>query len=253
MAFQFQVHPASGDAARVAYYLPDLPAGVSYQLYELIGVYANAVKCGPDEADEEAFAKLKAFQARCLPDVIAKVVYQLHFDHRGLSETGDLIIVESARKGPEAIELAATILGELYAQLPKGWDAARRAYHAAVVVEHEHDRRTYRPAYLAAGSHDIEPSIIEESERLLEVRSVAEQCLLRTPAPSIAEWAIKFLICFDCDRDMNGYTNELCAEARRLLGIAGEPGDDLSGEFPLLESTAAWTALPAHDPELKDA
>nr|WP_086491249.1 hypothetical protein [Novosphingobium panipatense] len=251
MAFQFRQHPtATGDAARVAYYLPELPAGVSYQLYQHIKGYTEAIGQGPDEAEDAAFSHIRGYKARCLPDVIAKVVYQLHFNHRGLSADGLLVILESTDEDTAAIELAASILDELYGQLPDGWEAARQAYHAAVIVEHEFDRRVYQPAYAAAGSHDVPAVISDEQERLLEARSVAEQCLLRTPAPSISEWAIKFLICFDCERDMNGYTADLCDEARQLLGIAGTPGDDLSGELPLLEATASWTTPAAQPPFL---
>lgn len=249
MAFQFKQHPtATGDAARIAYYLPELPAGVSYELYQHIKGYADAIGQGPDEAEDAAFSHIRGYKARCLPDVIAKVVYQLHFTHRGLSADGLLVILESTDEDTAAIELAASILDELYSQLPDGWEAARQAYHAAVIVEHEFDQRVYQPAYAATGSHDVPAAISDEQERLLEARGVAEQCLLRTPAPTIAEWAIKFLICFDCERDMNGYTDDLCEEARRLLGIAGTPGDDLSGELPLLKATAAWTASAAQPP-----
>lgn len=254
MTFQFKVHPtATGDAARAAYYVPKLPAGVSYELGAAIKRYAELVGSGPDGADDEAFASVKSYPASSISDVIAKIVYQLHFEHRGLSEEGDLIIIENGDDDTAAIELAQTVLGELYAQVPQEWEVARRAYHAALVVENEYDRRVYQPASEEPGWSDKRSAISDESERLMNIRLSFEDCLLSIPAPTLAEWAIKFLICFDSGRDMNGHTDALCTEARQLLGITSAPAADHSLDLPLLEATAAWKAMPLSAPEPKDA
>lgn len=226
MTFQLEVHEAAtGDAARVAYHLPTLPHGVSRVLYERIEAYTKAVRNGPDEAEDIAFAALKAHQATGLPDVIAKVVYQLHFEHRGLSDDGELIITESSDADSAAIELAITVLGELFSQVPHDWDAAMREYRATLLAEHDFDKRVWTPGYEAgvAGGKGNSPEVEAEIERLMDVRGAAESTLLDIPSETLEQFATKYLICFDCDRDMNSYEDMLLAEAKRLIGIPDDP------------------------------
>ncbi|EJU14958.1 hypothetical protein LH128_01242 [Sphingomonas sp. LH128] len=235
MTFQFTVHPQD-DIAPVCYELPALPAGVGYDLTTHINSYRDAVINGPDGRDEELFLNIKSHKARGLPEVIAKVIYQLHFDHRGLAMDSDrLVITESDEQDRAEIRLAELLLAELYSQIPDDWEAARRALHAAVLVEDDFERRLYEPSK-DGGKND---PITAELERLLDARCDAETVLLNLPAPSLADWAVKFLICFDCDRDMNGFTEALCKEARQLLGIAAEPGDDHSNDLAVMAAALA--------------
>lgn len=240
MTFQFKPHSSSGDVAAVTYELPALPPGVSGDLHRAIQRYATAVREGPDDADDEAFLAVKAFEARNVQDVIAKLLYQLHFNHRGLDgETDTLVIIESNEIATAAIEFATVTLGELYRQIPQCWESARKAYHAAVLAEKEYDDRAWTPAYqlCEAGGSAVPDAINAEYERLQEIRMSAEDVLLETPAPSLSEWAIKYLICFDNGRDLNGMTDDLCAEAKGLLEIAPSPE---ANELGLLLAISRW-------------
>ncbi|GLK44455.1 MULTISPECIES: hypothetical protein [Novosphingobium] len=244
MTFQFKRHSSSGDVAEVAYELPALPAGVSGDLYRAIQRYGEAVREGPDDADEEAFLAVKAFDARNVQDVIAKLLYQLHFNHRGLDgETNTLVIIENNETATAAIEFAAVALDELYRQIPQCWESARKAYHAAVLAEKEYDDRAWSPAYHVseAGGPPIPDAVNSEYERLQEVRTTAEDVLLTVPAPSISEWAIKYLICFDNGRECTGAVDLLCSEAKRLLGIR-EREQDAVDDLVLLQDVAVWQA-----------
>ncbi|WP_159981889.1 MULTISPECIES: hypothetical protein [unclassified Novosphingobium] len=239
MTFQFKVHPQD-DIARVAYALPPLPAGIGYDLTTLIAAYESTVRDGPDGADEEAFRNIKAHPARGLPEVIAKVIYQLHFDHRGLAEDDALVIAEGDDKDRAVIETAQVLLGELYAQIPDDWETARRALFTAILAESDFDQRVYLPAMAASpGPKGAASPLVLEQERLLDARCDAETFLLNIPAPSLADWALKFLICFDCDRDMNGFTEALCTEARALLGVTAKPADDHSDDLVVMAATVA--------------
>lgn len=239
MAFQFKLHTQT-DISRAAYELPPLPAGVGYELKQHIDAYRDAVINGPDGHDEEAFLAIKAHPARGIPEVIAKVIYQLHFDHRGLSDDDDLVITEGNDEDKAAIQMAEAVLGELYACIPSDWEAARRALHTAILDEDDFDRRIYGPAKQGNGGHLVGPcAITHEQERLLDVRCDAETVLLNIPAPTLADWAVKFLICFDCDRDMNAFTDALCTEARQFLGITVEPQEDHSNDLRVMAATVA--------------
>lgn len=226
MAFEFKPHPtATGDAARVAYIMPDLPAGISWKLHDAIDTYRKAVINGPDGADEAAFEKVKAFKAATVSDVIAKVLFRLHFDHRGLADDGTLVITAEHDEEMAAIQTAQTLLCELYAQVPSDWDLAMREYRAAALAEQDFDRLVWTPGYEAkqAGETGNSDEVEKEMERLMDIRGSAESVLMDIPAPTLAEFAVKYLICFDCDRDMNGYEPLLLAEAKRLIGVADDP------------------------------
>lgn len=242
MTFQFKVHPSTGDVSRVAYEMPSLPPGVSGDLHRAIKRYCEAVREGPDGADDDAFLAVKAFNARNTQDVIAKLLYQLHLNHRGWDgETDTLVITENTDADTPEIEFAAVALGELYRQIPQCWPSARKAYLAAVLAEKDYDDRAWMPAYHLSetGGPSIPDEVNTEYERLQAVRMAAEDVLLETPAPSLAEWAIKYLICFDNGRDCNGATEDLCAEAKRLLGVP-ELTDAEPNELTLLRAVAAW-------------
>ncbi len=244
MTFQFKVHPSTGDVSHVAYELPSLPVGVSGDLYRAIKRYAATVREGPDGADDEAFVAIKAFEARNTQDVIAKLLYQLHLDHRGWDgETDTLVITENKDTDTAEIKFAAMVLGELYRQIPQDWDAARKAYHAAVLAEKDYSDRAWMPAYHAAeaGGPPVSGAINSEYERLQGIRMTAEDVLLSAPAPSLSEWAIKYLICFDGGRECTGCVEDLCAEAKRFLGIA-EADEAAPDELSELSAVAAWEA-----------
>jgi hypothetical protein len=242
VTFQFKIHTGSDDIARVAYELPSLPAGVSGDLHRAIKRYAAAVREGPDGADDEAFRAIKTFEARNTQDVIAKLLYQLHLHHRGWdAETDTLVITENKDADAAEIEFAAMAIGELYRQIPQDWASARKAYHAAVLAEKDYSDRAWMPAYYMsqAGGPEVPDGINTEYERLQEIRMAAEDVLLSAPAPSLAELAIKYLICFDGGRECTGCVEDLCAEAKRLLGIA-EPTEVEPDELAVLSAVAAW-------------
>ncbi len=251
MTFQFKIHPGSDDIARVAYELPSLPAGVSGDLHRAIKRYAAAVREGPDGADDEAFLEIKAFEARNTQDVIAKLLYQLHLNHRGWdAETDTLVITENKDADTAEIEFAAMAIGELYRQIPQDWASARKAYHAAVLAEKDYSDRAWMPAYYVseAGGPPVPEAINAEYERLQEIRMAAEDVLLSAPAPSLAELAIKYLICFDGGRECTGCVEDLCVEAKRLLGIP-EPAEAEPDELTVLSAVTAWerSAPPSAD------
>jgi hypothetical protein len=219
MAFFFKVHPtATGDAARVAYYLPELPAGVSWKLKEYIAKYTVAVINGPDGAEDEAYMAIKAFEADGLPDVITKVVYQLHFNRRGLSDDGELVITESSDASTAEIEFAAVVLDALYAQLPRQWSDAYLAWSQALAAETAYDQAFWTPAFQRheAGGPQIPPNVDANIERLQRVRIDAEGVLIEMPAPSLTEFALKCAIALS-DPDTGDAL--LCADAQRLLGM----------------------------------
>lgn len=224
------------DVAEVAYELPPMPYGVSWNLKKAISAYLDAARKGSENEEDETFRPIYHHEAKHLPDTIAKLLIHLHYDHKGLDGETLLIIAPGGKEG--AFTIAESILADLYRQLPKDWDMARRNLAAAVAAERDFDHRFWTPAYLAkeAGGPGIPDYVNDEYERLQEVRCYAEMILLDMPAPSLAEFAVKYLICADCDREYSDH-EAMCAEAKRLLGVQHDPEmDDLTA----MTNTLDW-------------
>lgn len=230
MTFQFRPC-ANPEIAAVAYELPPVPFGTSHGLRMLINAYAEAIRDGTDGSEDQPYAAVSGCKAGSLSDVIAKLQIQLHYDYRGLDDSR-LVLALTEPEQPTVLR-AQALLAELYAQLPQNWDSALRAYRAAVLAEHDYDRRIWRPGYEAGekGDKGNPPEVEEEMERLQDIRFNAEAFLMDMPAPSLAEFAVKYLICFDGDRDLNGNHEGICAEAKRLLHIDSDPG---AGELAII-------------------
>lgn len=118
------------------------------------------------------------------------------------------------------------------------WSTALGVYRAALAAEWAYDQATWAPAFaaeevaIAEASKRGEPiapgipaAVDAEMDRLMDARCDAEDKLLKVPAPTLAEFAVKFLICFDLNRDLDAHRQDLCLDARRLLNIRIEPGD----------------------------
>lgn len=129
------------------------------------------------------------------------------------------------------------------------WVQALARYRAALAAEHAYDQSHWSPAYYAC--RDAEdaakaagrpctarmPADVEDYMEVLgNVRGDAEDALLATPAPSLAEFAIKYLICFDFGREFDVMQEALIAEARRLLGVSIDAdATDLAGRLQTIE------------------
>lgn len=238
MRFQFTKW-ANADIGDLAFELPALPYGVSYDLKKAVDAYREAVIDGETGSEQKPLQLIASYDARYMPDIIAKLLIQLHADHSGLD--GSQLILAAPKSREAEIRKAEALLTDLYRQLPAAWEDARCAYAAAVAAERDYDVRFWDPAYNASkgdGPH-IPEHINAEMERLQDVRWHIEAILLDMPAPSLAEFAIKYLICFDSDRDNNGYTDALCAEAKRLLGVSHDPEAD---ELTTLLANLNWRA-----------
>lgn len=229
MAFHFTAcrNPEISD---IVYILPPLPYGTSYSLRKLIDNYDAGIRDGADGSEDEPYAAITTYEARSLSDVIAKLLIKLHYEYRGLDgESGKLVLaLNDIDHG--AVLGVQQLLADLYEQLPQNWADALRVYRAKLLAERDYDRRIWTPGYEAAkaGHPGNSKAIEREMEKLQDDRCSAEAYLLDIPAPSLEEFAVKYLICFDNDRDMNGYHEALCDEAKRLLNIqAGPEGDDL--------------------------
>ncbi len=218
MTFQFKpwANPVVSD---FAYEMPPIPCGVSLPLNRLIETYADSVRGMEVGSEEDAFEAITSFTAKNISDVIAKFVIQLHHDFSGLD--GETLVLAATEASHGAILSVQRLLADLYSQLPPDWDSALRAYRAKLLAEHDYDDRVWSPGYEAslAGGKGNTQAVEMEMERLQEERLNAEAFLLDMPAPSLAEFAIKYLICFDNDRDDSGCHTALCAEAKRLLQI----------------------------------
>lgn len=217
MAFQFK--PATGveDAAEVAYEVPPIPAGVSYALRQAIDGYTKVVLGDAPGSDDDAFAAIQRFQPNGIPDVIAKLIYGTHFDARGAY--GEQLLIVSTSDVTSQIAAAECALADLYRLMPDDWTSARANYEAALAAERDFDARVYKPAAAVedAGGPPVPPEIEGQDERLNTALHSAERILLETPAPDLAAFAFKYLICYADDRGYDGYTAELCADAKRLL------------------------------------
>ena len=236
MLFKFQ--PCTNpDVGEVAFELPPVPAGTSYDLRQLINTYADAVREGPDAVEEGPYEAIYQFEARSVSDVIAKLLMRLHFDHSGLDD--DRLVL--AVKGDDASDVykAESVLDDLYHQLPQDWESALRVYRTAVLAEHDYDRTIWTPGYEAekSGGKGNSPAVEKEMERLQDIRCNVEDVLFSMSLPSLAEFAVKYLICFDSGRDLNGMHEDLCAEAKRLLGIEN---DDSADELTTLLANLNW-------------
>lgn len=238
MAFQF-TRWNNEEIAKVSFELPSMPYGVGYHLKKDIDAYCDALRNIADNEDriEELFAAVAAHEAKTLPDTIAKFLIQLHHDNSGLD--GETLLLVPPSDCPGALAGAEAILSDLYRQLPQSWDAAFKVYRDAVMVENDYDRRVWNPGYEAGrnGGEGNSKAVEDEMERLQEIRWTAEYVLLSIPAPTLTEFAVKYLICFDRDRDNNGWHEELCAEAKRLLQINDNPE---ATELETLLATLDW-------------
>ncbi|CCW15772.1 hypothetical protein EBBID32_1000 [Sphingobium indicum BiD32] len=238
MAFQFKPWP-NPEISDIVYELPPMPYGTSYNLLQLIKAYGESVRDGTDDSEDAPFAAISTFKALSLSDVIAKAIIRLHYEHRGLDGDQLVLAVSSAQR--DALLNAEVLLADLYERLPKDWDAALRAYRAALLAEQDYDRRIWTPGYERekAGGPGNSKAVEAAMEQLQDVRCNAEHLLLDIPAPSLQEFTIKYLICFDNDRDMNGFHEGLCAEAKRLLQIDTDPDDS---EVAIILRNLNWRA-----------
>lgn len=230
MAFHFEVLPDAASIADVVYRLPALPAGVSRDLTRAIAAYTHAVVNGPDDLVETTFDAIKGFDARGIPDVIAKTVYALHKSRSGLTEDGTLVIPQSTPAHASQIDFAGALLDELFRQLPRDWDSARREYLAALLAEQDYDHRIWTPASEAqkAGGAHLPDAIDAELNRLMDMRQSAEARLLDVPARNMAQFATKFLIASGDETQWSGYHDHLCVEAKSILGIDIENADTVA-------------------------
>ena len=216
MSFMFTLATGADDAADRAFEMPPLPYGVSYPLREAIEAY-TAIVLGADGRDEDAFSAINDFVPKSLADVAAKLLYSLHYEARGAYGERLLIICTPELDG--RIAAAESTLADLYKLMPQDWGTARTLYDAAVVAEDEYARRVWDDAFAAqeSGGSPISAAIDAEMLHLQDARFNAALALLDMPAPSLEEFALKYLICFDGDRDLRGRWRELCTEAKRLL------------------------------------
>lgn len=240
MTFKFTAC-ANEEISDIVYVLPPMPYGTSYSLRKLISAYDQSIRDGADNSEDAPIAAISAFTALSLSDVIAKALIRLHYEHRGLDgESGKLVLAFTA-KHHNAVLAAQELLADLFSQLPQDWSGALRVYRAALLAERDYDRRIWTPSYEAkeAGRPGNTKAVDQEMERLQDIRCNAEGFLLDMPAPSLGEFAIKYLICFDSDRDLNGYHEALCAEAKRLLQIDNDASED---ELQILLANLNWRA-----------
>ena len=240
MSFQFTSRDL--DDVGLVYDLPPLPYGVSYQLTKLIDAYADAVRDGTtDDSEEEHYAAIAAFDPRSVSDVIAKCVMQLHYDHKGVD--GETLVLCPLNENRCGVILSMQgVLADLYRQLPDTWDAVLGAVRAALLAEQDYDRRVWRPALEIekAGGPRVSAEINAEIERLQDVRCDAEDFLIQRPAENFEQFATKYLIAFSWGRDLSGHHDDLCKEARRLLGIS-DPG--AADELDCLLSNLNWSEV----------
>lgn len=218
MTFQFKpcLNP---DIGEFAYEMPPLPWGVSYSLKILIDAYTSAVNNGPDQAPDECFEAIANHDAKDIPDTIAKLLIRLHYDHSGLD--GDRLVLCSTAERHTSVLAMEPLLADLYRQMPETWADQLRVCRAALLAEREYDQRIWKPSNDAhnAGGPKTPYAVEAEMERLQNIRCDAEDLLIAMPAPSLREFAIKYLIAFSWGRDLNGWHDHLCEEARRLIGI----------------------------------
>lgn len=218
MAFQF-TRWGNPDIADCAYALPEMPFGVSHGLRGAIDAYREALRNIGDTEEQIAdlCARVLRFEANGLPDTVAKILIQLHRDNPGLD--GDTLLLIAPGGDPKAFAASEAILDDLYRLMPQDWDSARAHYEAALTAEMEYDRRVWTPGYEAKenGGKGNPKSVEDEMERLQDIRCNLENIVLDIPAPDWPAFAFKYLLCFDNDRDLNGYHEDLCAEAKRLL------------------------------------
>lgn len=224
MAFRFKPWP-NPEISDIVYEMPPMPHGTSHRLLQLVDAYGQSVRGGADDSEDAPFAAISAFRALSLSDVIAKAIIRLHYEYRGLD--GDQLVLAVCSAQRAALLNAEGLLADLYERLPQDWDAALRAYRAALLAEHDYDRRIWTPGYESekAGGPGNSSAIEAVMEQLQDARCNAEKLLIDIPAPTLQEFAIKYLICFDNGRDMNGHHEALCAEAKRLLQIDTDPDD----------------------------
>ena len=229
------------EIAKEAYELPALPPGTCFNLRKKVAAYADAIRDGTNGTEDEPYSAISTFKANSLSDVITKKLMEMHFDNRGLDGDRLVLAVDDDINASERIKRDEAILADLYGQLPQDWSSALGAYRATVLAESDYDRRVWSPNYAAekAGGVGNSPDEEKEMERLQDIRFKAEALLLDIPAPSLSEFAIKYLICFDRDRDCNGYHEMLSAEAKRLLNVVSHPD---ASELEAMLDTLNWRA-----------
>lgn len=227
------------EIAKVAFELPAMPYGISYSLNQTINQYFGAVREGMGGSEAEPFSAICAFAANGIPDTIAKLLIQLHHDNAGLD--GDILLLVPPSDSPNALAHSESLLADLYRQMPANWEEAIEAYRSALMVENDYDRRVWNAAYTASGNGGprIPKMVDQHMERLQDRRCNLEHILLDMPAPTLAEFAVKYLICFDSDRDLNGQHEDLCKEAKRLLQMDQDPN---ASELAMLLSVTDWRA-----------
>ncbi|MFC3442761.1 hypothetical protein ACFOKF_16420 [Sphingobium rhizovicinum] len=227
------------DVGTEVFELPSMPFGTDFRLMSLIRDYTNAITEDMESEHYKVVAnEIAEFPASSISDIIAKMLIRLHVEHAGLDDT-TLVFAPIGEDGLRRLMEAQPTLADLYRQLPKGWTEALGAVRAALLVERDYDRRVWGPANEVekAGGARVPDAINGEAERLQDIRCNAEDYLIRMPAKTLAQFAIKYLIGFSWGRERGDHV-DLCNEARRLLGV--EIPDDM-GELDLLLSNLNWS------------
>lgn len=115
MSFKFQ-RCANPEIGEFAYEMPPIPPGVSIGLTDLIDAYSVAVRDLDDHIQDARYSAISEFEARSIPDTIAKLSMQLHFDHRGLDD--DRLVLCPRTERHSAILAMEPLLADLYRQVP---------------------------------------------------------------------------------------------------------------------------------------
>ncbi len=137
MSFKFQ-RCANPEIGEFAYEMPPIPPGVSSGLTALIEAYSAAVRDLDEHVQDARHAAISAFEARSIPDTIAKLSIQLHFDHSGLDD--DRLVLCPRTERHTAILAMEPLLADLYRQVPA-------SSTGAALAEADFDQRVWRPAY----------------------------------------------------------------------------------------------------------
>lgn len=199
-----------------AFALPSLPNGMGYTSWYSFREYFELVRSGDYTAENanKALSVISGCEGAAFHHMAAKLAMLMHSLFPGLD--GDtLLIINKMTDGQRG--LFESLFADLIRQIPTDWNAAREEYEAALALERAYDREVYHPA-VAADGRNISAEIEEEVERRTSVRIRARDALLDMPAQSLEHFACKYLICFDGDNGMEGWHDDLVADAKRLLG-----------------------------------
>jgi hypothetical protein len=98
------------------------------------------------------------------------------------------------------------------------WQELHLDYEQARDAADEYDRTVWTPDYerAEAGGPEITDFVIAEMERLIEIRSVAEDALMDWPSPDAGAFAIKYLVARGAIRKSDRWDVILEDDARRL-------------------------------------